>query len=229
MKRILTSLAILLLTVAAIVLAQGGGTARAGVVAPAPTPGPSPSPSPTPTPTPINFSPEEKSAETLYEGALMNASMLVEVFGPAAGSLSLSGTFSGSTWQSTLSGDYAGQPVSITSTGTIDPATGNGTFTSSGTYGSGTWDGSGDWSYAAVDPNTRDLTWNSQAIINWLKKLFKPDKHFTQPKRWARSVLPDGSTHVVDSGFYQTTYFGIPFGRVKPQISDWIYPPGGGG
>ena len=84
MKRILTSLAILLLAVAAIVLAQGGGTARAGVVAPAPTPGPSPSPSPTPTPTPINFSPEEKSAETLYEGALMNASMLVEVFGPAS-------------------------------------------------------------------------------------------------------------------------------------------------
>src|SRR5947199_189362 len=83
--------------------------------------------------------------------------------------------------------------------------------------GSGTWDGSGDWSYAVVDANTLDLTWNSQAIINWLKKLFKPDKHFTQPKRWARSILPDGSTHVVDSGSYQTTYFGIPFGRVKPQ------------
>lgn len=226
MKRILTSLAALLL-VATSVLAQGGGLTQTAVAAPAPSP--SPSPSPAPIATKINFSPAEMSAETLYEGALMNASMLVEVFGPASGNLSLSGTFSGSTWQATLSGDYAGQPVSITSTGTIDPSTGNGTFTSSGTYGSGTWDGSGDWSYAVVDANTLDLTWNSQAVINWLSKIFKPDKHFTQPKRWARSVLPDGSIHVVDSGSYVTTYFGIPFGRVKPQISDWIYPPGSGG
>jgi hypothetical protein len=229
MKRIITRFAVVIFVLTVIVLAHRAATARAGSLAAAPAATPAPAPSPTPVPVKSNFSPEEKAAETLYEGALMDASMLVETFGPASGNLSLSGSFSGSSWQSTLSGDYAGQPVSITANGTIDPATGKGTFTSTGSYGSGTWDGSGDWSYAVVDANTLDLTWNSQAIIDWLKKLFKPDKHFTQPKRWARSILPDGSTHVVDSGTYKTTYFGIPFGRSKPQISDWIYPPGGGG
>ena len=114
MKRIVTRLAVVIFVLTVIVLAHRAATARAGSFATNAAATPAPGPSPTPVPVKSNFSPEEKAAETLYEGALMDASMLVETFGPASGNLSLSGSFSGSSWQSTLSGDYAGQPVSIT-------------------------------------------------------------------------------------------------------------------
>lgn len=174
------------------------------------------------------FTAEEMSAEALFEGILMDSSKLLQEFGPADASLAFSGTFSGSAWTATLSGDYAGQPVAISYSGIVD-ATGSGSFTSTGTYGDGTWEGSGTWSFQQVDAANLDMLWDSQAIIRWLGRIFRPDKHFTVPKRWARSRLPDGSIHVVDSGSYRSTIFGIPFGRVKQQISDWIYPPGGGG
>ena len=174
------------------------------------------------------FTPEEMSAEALFEGILMDSSKLLQEFGPADASLSFSGTFSGSSWTATLSGTYAGQPVSITYSATADPATSSGSFTSTGTYGDGTWEGSGTWSFQQVDAANLDMFWDSEAIIRWLERIFRPDKHFTVPKRWARSRLPDGSIHVVDSGSYRSTFWGIPFGGVKRQISDWIYPPGGG-
>lgn len=175
------------------------------------------------------FTPAEESVEALYEAVLMSSSKLLQEFGPADSALSFSGTFSGSGWSATLSGHYAGQPVDLSFSGTFDAATHAGSFTSAGTYGDGIWTGSGSWSYVQVDPMNLDMSWDSEATISWPWKLLKPDKHFTTPKRWARSVLPDGSVHVVDSGTYRSTYFGIPFGRPKQQISDWIYPPGGGG
>lgn len=182
-----------------------------------------------PAPVDPGFTPEEMSAEALFEGVLMDSSKLLQEFGPADASLSFSGTFSGSSWTATLSGTYAGQPVSITYSATADPGTGSGSFTSTGTYGDGTWEGSGTWSFQQIDAANLDMLWDSEAIIRWLERIFRPDKHFTVPKRWARSRLPDGSIHVVDSGSYRSTFFGIPFGGVKRQISDWIYPPGGGG
>jgi hypothetical protein len=175
------------------------------------------------------FTPAEESVEALYEAVLMSSSKLLQEFGPADAALSFSGTFSSSGWSATLTGDYAGQPVALSFSGTFDGSTHAGSFTSSGTYGDGTWTGSGSWSYVQVDPMNLDMSWDSEATIAWPWKLLKPDKHFTAPKRWARSVLPDGSVHVVDSGTYRSTYFGIPFGKAKKQISDWIYPPGGGG
>ena len=173
------------------------------------------------------FTVEEMAAEALFEGVLMDSSKLLQEFGPADAALAFSGTFSGSSWTATLSGTYAGQPVSISYSGTVD-ATGSGSFTSTGTYGDGTWEGSGTWRFQQVDAANLDMFWDSEAIIRWLERIFRPDKHFTVPKRWARSRLPDGSTHVVDSGSYRSTFWGIPFGGVKRQISDWIYPPGGG-
>lgn len=182
-----------------------------------------------PAPVDPGFTAEEMSAEALFEGILMDSSKLLQEFGPADASLSFSGTFSGSSWTATLSGSYAGQPVSITYSATADPATGSGSFTSTGTYGDGTWEGSGTWSFQQIDAANVDMFWDSEAIIRWLERIFRPDKHFTTPKRWARSRLPDGSIHIVDSGSYRSTYFGIPFGGTKRQISDWIYPPGGAG
>ena len=183
-----------------------------------------------PAPVPVTgFTPAEESVEAFYEGVLMSASQLLQEFGPADAALSFSGQFSAAGWDGTLTGEYAGQPVSLAFSGNYDGATAQGSFTSSGTYGSGTWDGSGTWSYQRADPMTNYMSWDSEAIIQWLGRLFRPDKHFSTPKRWARSVLPDGSVHVVDNGTYYSTYFGIPFGRPKQQISDWVYPPGSGG
>jgi hypothetical protein len=177
------------------------------------------------------FTPAEKSVEAFYEAVVMSSSKLLQEFGPADAALSFSGTFADGGWQGSLTGDYAGQPVNVAFTGTFDGGSNSGSFTTQGTYGTGTWSGDGTWSYTQPDPSTLLMSWDSQAVINWLSKLFKPDKHFTTPKRWARSVLPDGTVHVVDSGSYRSTRFGIPFGPVRRQISDWIYPPhsGGGG
>lgn len=183
-----------------------------------------------PAPVPVTgFTPAEESVEAFYEGVLMTGSKLLQEFGPADAVLSFSGTFSAAGWDGTLTGEYAGQPVNLAFSGTYDGATAQGSFTSSGSYGDGTWEGSGTWSYQREDPMTNNMLWDSEAIIQWLGRLFRPDKHFTTPKRWARSVLPDGSVHVVDNGTYVSTFFGIPFGRPKQQISDWIYPPGSGG
>lgn len=170
------------------------------------------------------FTAGEKSAEALHEAVLMSASKLVQEFGPAEAVLAFSGTFSDGGWSATLNGEYAGEPVDITFSATYDDGTGEGSFTSAGTYGGGTWEGTGSWRYEAVDAVTLDLYWDSAAIIRWPPRFLKPDKHFTQPKKWARSRLPDGSIHVVDSGTYRSTYFGISFGRAKQQISDWVYP-----
>lgn len=176
------------------------------------------------------FTAGEKSAEALHEAVLMSTSKLVQEFGPADAVLAFSGTFSDGGWEATLNGEYAGQPVALGFTAIYNDETGEGSFTSTGTYGAdGTWEGTGSWRFEQVDAVTLHLFWDSEAIIRWLRKLFRPDKHFTQPKLWARSRLPDGSIHVVDSGTYVTTYFGIPFGRKKQQISDWVYPPSSGG
>lgn len=176
------------------------------------------------------FTAGEKSAEALHEAVLMSTSKLVQEFGPADAVLAFSGKFSDGGWEASLSGEYAGQPVDLAFSATYNDESGEGRFTSTGTYGAdGTWEGTGSWRYEQVDDVTLNMFWDSEAIIRWLRKLFRPDKHFTDPKRWARSRLPDGSIHVVDSGTYVTTYFGIPFGRKKQQISDWVYPPGGGG
>lgn len=176
------------------------------------------------------FTAGEKSAEALHEAVLMSASKLVQEFGPADAVLTLSGAFSDGGWEASLNGEYAGQPVNLAFSATYDDDAGEGSFTSTGTYGAdGTWEGTGSWRYEQVDDATLHMFWDSEAIIRWLRKLFRPDKHFTQPKLWARSRLPDGSIHVVDNGTYRSTYFGIPFGRKKQQISDWVYPPGSGG
>lgn len=176
------------------------------------------------------FTAGEKSAEALHEAVLMSASKLVQEFGPADAVLAFSGKFSEFGWEASLNGEYAGQPVDLAFSATYDDKTGEGSFTSTGTYGAdGTWEGTGSWRYEQVDDVTLNMFWDSEAIIRWLRKLFRPDKHFTDPKKWARSRLPDGSIHVVDSGTYRSTYFGIPFGRKKQQISDWVYPPGSGG
>lgn len=175
------------------------------------------------------FTPAEESVEALYEAVLMSSSKLLQEFGPGDAALSFSGSFSAGGWSATLSGDYAGQPVNLAFSGTYDGASRTGSFTSNGTYGDGVWAGTGSWSYVQVDLMNLDMSWDSEATISWPWKLVKPDKHFPKPKRWARSVLPDGSVHVVDSGTYYSTIFGIPFGKAKQQISDWVYPPGGGG
>jgi len=222
MKRIIAMFFVL-----AVALSGGAYAATAG----APTlVDATPVPSPSPSPSPGTFTAQEKSVEALFEGVLMSSSMLVQQFGPAGANLSLSGTFSGSGWTATLSGTYGGQAVNLSYNGTFDPSTDAGTYTGSGSYGSNSWSENGDWSYTTVNPTTLDMLWNSYAsIVDAIGNLFRPDKHFTQPKRWARSVLPDGSIHVADSGTYVTTYFGFPFGRSHTQISDYIYPPGGGG
>lgn len=178
------------------------------------------------------FTAVEKSAEGLQEAILMTASKLVQVYGGDAvgpGTLTFNGIFTDGSWQADFSGDYAGEPVALDFTGTYDDSKNAGAFTVTGTYGSATWDGDGSWRYDIVDPQTIDMFWDSAAsIIDELGRLFEPDKHFTTPKKWARSRLPDGRWHVVDSGEYRTTYFGIPVGPIKKEISDWIHSPGGG-
>jgi len=176
-----------------------------------------------------DFRAEDKSVEALYEALLMSASQLIQEFGPADAELSFGGTVDGNGWSASLSGTYAGEPFDISLTGKCDAGADSGSFTSTGTYGESTWDGTGSWKYTAVDKSTLDMTWDSEASIWDPRRWLKPDKHFVTPKRWARSVLPDGSIHTVDSGSYRSTYFGIPFGRIKPQISDMIERPNPGG
>lgn len=174
------------------------------------------------------FTALEKSAEGLQEAILMTASKLVQVYGGDAvgpATLTFNGIFTDGSWQADFSGDYAGEPVALDFTGTYDDSKNAGAFTVTGTYGSGTWDGDGSWRYDLVDPQTIHMFWDSAAsIIDGIGRLFKPDKHFTTPKRWAMSQLPDGRWHEVD---YGTTYFGFPVGPIKKEISDWVHPPGG--
>jgi hypothetical protein len=195
-----------------------GGVAAAAVVPAPPAP-----------PDDEGFTPAEESAEALFEALVMSASKLLQEGGPADAALSFSGSVSEASWEAALSGAYAGEPVSLSFSASYDPAAAAGSFTATGTWGEASWSGSGSWSYVRIDPATLDMSWDSEALIEWPWRILRPDKHFTRPKRWARSRLPDGSTHVVDDGSYRSTFFGIPFGPVRRQISDWVYPPGGGG
>lgn len=176
------------------------------------------------------FTAAEKSAEGLQEALLMTTSKLVQIEGGQTSKLIFSGTFGESSWQATLSGGHGSGAVALTFEGSFDAASDTGAFTVSGTHGEMSWNGSGTYRFEPVDASTINMFWDSEALIwdPWWQRWLKPDKHFTTPKRWARSRLPNGDVHVVDSGEYRTTWFGIPIGPKKKEISDWIYPGGGG-
>jgi len=123
-----------------------------------------------------------------------------------------------------MSGGYAGQPVSLSFSGAFDPGADRGSFTVSGSIGTSSLSGSGSWSYTTIDPQTIDMIWDSAAnMVTSIGQIFRPDKHFIVPKRWARSA--DGPNwHIADSGTYRSTIAGIPFGPNLREISDEIIP-----
>jgi hypothetical protein len=118
--------------------------------------------------------------------------------------------------------------VNITFTGTSPAGADTGSFTSTGTVGTGTWNGSGNWSFTPTGgANPANMTFDSASTYAAAGTSFIWDKHFLPPgKLWAKSTLPDGSTHIVDSGTYVWTLFGVPLPGQKKEISDWIIPAG---
>src|SRR5262249_51811974 len=86
----------------------------------------------------------EKNVTVMSEYGVLTTAMLRQTIGPDLGAvLSLSGSFSASSWTLGLSGTYAGQALSLSSNGTFNTGTGAGTYNSSGTYGAGTYSDSG--------------------------------------------------------------------------------------
>jgi len=175
----------------------------------------------------VPFSPSEKNVEALNESLLMTTSMLTQTYGVAPTTLSYSGSFLDTSWNAGLSGNYAGMSLNLSFNGTFDIGLDQGSFISTGTLGTASWDGVGTWSFTDVDAQSIDMSWDSEATITPLiGSIFKPDKHFTVPKRWARSSVGD-VWHIADYGKYRSTIFGIPFGPEKQEISDWIIPKDG--
>lgn len=173
------------------------------------------------------FTAGERNVESMNEAALMSASMLIQVFGLANGSLSLAGTFDASTWAANMSGGYAGMPVSLSFEGAYNQVANNGSYTSAGTVGTATWSGSGTWSFIDISPTSEGMFWDCVGTITLVdggEK--KPDRHFTEAKVWAKSE--DATDEFwSDSGKYKNTEDSEIVGEEKSEISDYVIPKDG--
>jgi hypothetical protein len=173
----------------------------------------------------------EKNLEALDEGVILTVDDIVQGFGAKAATLSFTGSFTSMGWNATLTGNYGGNAVNITYSGTLSAAGDTGSFTSSGTVGPGTWAGTGNWAFNPPAGNPTNMTWDSSSTYTVGANPLIWDKHFLPPgKLWSKSTLPSGDTHIVDSGTYIWTLFGVPIPLPQRQeISDWIIPAGNPG
>ena len=111
------------------------------------------------------LTPAQMNAIALETAMTMNMSMLIQNFDIQPDALSYTGTFNDSGWASTLSGAYAGLPLSVSFTGTFNQALSQGNFTSTGTLGNGPYSGSGSFGFTDIDAQSTGMTWNEGVTL----------------------------------------------------------------
>lgn len=175
----------------------------------------------------VPFTTFEKNVEAMTEATLMSTSKIVQEFGLSISMLSFSGIFDNSSWSMSMTGTYLDMFLNLSFSGSFNESIDEGNFVSTGTLDTAMWDSSGTWSFIDIDSETIGMLWNSKAIIEPVAgKKKKPDKHFTEPKKWAKT---EDDTHIfiTDYGKYFDTEDGKKIGKEKEQISDWVIPKDG--
>jgi hypothetical protein len=150
---------------------------------------------------------QERNLTALNNALLMTTSMLEQVFGPSIATLPYRGTFNESSWSAMLAGDYGSMAVNLTFSGTFDSTSQQGAFTATGTVGTTAWDELGVWSFADLDPDTVEMSWESAATVQLASGLTSPDRRGNGPV--LRQQMGD-LTIIQDFGFYRKTLFGVP-------------------
>ena len=160
----------------------------------------------------------------LHNSVAMTVSMIQQTFGRDSVTLDFSGSFDETSWMANLTGQYAGRDIDLLLTAVFDTASLRGTYLSNGTTGGANWQGTGAWSFGSTVGPSIDLNWSAEASIQGDGfGPFVPDRVGNGP--WVPSPL-DGTTHIIDFGFYRLSLFGrpLPFPAVKVMDSDKIVP-----
>ena len=150
---------------------------------------------------------QERNLGALNNALLMTTSMLEQVFGHSIAALPYSGTFTESSWTAQLGGNYASMAVNLTFSGLFDSTSQQGAFSATGTVGTAAWDESGLWSFADLDPDTVEMSWDSAAAVQLASGLTSPDRRGNGPT--LRQQMGD-LVIIQDFGFYRKTLFGVP-------------------
>jgi hypothetical protein len=150
---------------------------------------------------------QERNLGALNNALLMTTSMLEQVFGLSIAALPYRGTFNDSSWSAELAGNYASMAVNLTFSGLFDSMSQQGAFTATGTVGTAAWDERGLWSFADLDPDTVEMSWESAATVQLASGLTSPDRRGNGPT--FRRQMGD-LVIIQDFGFYRKTLFGVP-------------------
>jgi hypothetical protein len=171
-----------------------------------------------------SFTLQEMNFGILNNSLGMTTSMLLQTFGSSPAVLNYFGTFSDVNWTAALVGNYAGLDVDLVMNGTFNDASQQGSYLSTGTVGPATWQGTGTWSFAPPSASSVEVNWDAETtILIPGADPFKPDRKGNGP--WTRQRL-DGSTDIQDFGTYSWSFFGlpVPFFEFLMLESDWVVP-----